>query len=120
VDIFASVGALRAGAEGGLLTPGLANGALMAVVVGQIWNLFWPGVSVGAGAIVGAAAFLSSSMQMPLKAVLLVMEMTRVNHDFLMPILLAVAGSYATFRGDYLIIKVGKVVRRMVRRPDAS
>ncbi|WP_449184580.1 chloride channel protein [Trinickia sp. YCB016] len=89
---------LRAGAEGGLLTPGLANGALLAIVLGGLWNLVWPGTSQGAFAIVGAAGFLAASMQMPLTAIVLLMEFTRVSHDFLIPIGLAVAGSVSTFK----------------------
>lgn len=88
---------LRAGAQGGLLTPGLSNGALLACILGAVWNLFWPGTSLGAFAIIGAAAFLASSMKMPLTAVVLIMEFTRVDHDFLIPILFAVSGSVVCF-----------------------
>jgi H+/Cl- antiporter ClcA len=98
LKVLSTVASLRAGAEGGLLTPGLANGALLAVVLGGIWNLFWPGTSLGAYAIVGATAFLASSMQMPITAVLLTLEFTRIDHDFLIPMLLAVAGSIAACR----------------------
>jgi len=96
--VLTTLSSLWAGAEGGLLTPALANGALMAVLLGCVWNMFWPGTTVGAFAIVGATAFLASSMQMPLTAVVLVLELTRVDHDFLVPILLAVAGSVLAFR----------------------
>lgn len=90
-------GTLRAGAQGGLLTPGLSNGALLACILGGVWNIFWPGTSLGAFAIIGAAAFLASSMKMPITAVVLIMEFTRVGHDFLIPILFAVSGSIAIF-----------------------
>lgn len=89
---------LRAGAEGGLLTPALACGALLAVILGGGWSLVWPGVPLGAFAIVGAAAFLSSSMSMPLTAIVLVVEFTRIDHDFLVPIILAVVGSVCVSR----------------------
>ena len=98
LKVVITAGSLRAGAEGGLLTPGLANGALLAIVLGGAWNLIWPGTSSGAFAIVGAAAFLAASMQMPLTAVVLILEFTRVSHDFLIPILFAVAGSVSTFK----------------------
>jgi H+/Cl- antiporter ClcA len=98
LKVVITAGSLRAGAEGGLLTPGLANGALLAIVLGGGWNLIWPGTSSGAFAIVGAAAFLAASMQMPLTAVVLILEFTRVSHDFLIPILFAVAGSVSTFK----------------------
>lgn len=91
-------GSLRAGAEGGLLTPGLSCGALLGVLLGAAWNLAWPGVPVGAFAIIGAGAFLASSMRMPLTAIVLIVEFTRVEHDYLVPILLAVAGSVLVSR----------------------
>jgi H+/Cl- antiporter ClcA len=45
-------------------------------------------------------------MQMPLTAVVLILEFTRVSHDFLIPVLLAVAGSVSTFR----LLASGKLV----------
>ncbi|KAF1029808.1 MAG: H(+)/Cl(-) exchange transporter ClcA [Pseudomonas sp.] len=93
VKVLITTGSLRAGAEGGLLTPGLANGALLAIILGGAWSLLWPGVPLGAFAIIGAAAFLASSMSMPLTAIVLVAEFTRIEHDFLVPIALAVVGS---------------------------
>jgi H+/Cl- antiporter ClcA len=89
---------LRAGAAGGLLTPGLTNGALLAVVLGGLWNTAWPGTPPWEFALVGADAFLAASMQMPVTALVLIMEFTRANHDFLLPLLLSVAGSVSTFR----------------------
>jgi H+/Cl- antiporter ClcA len=92
------VTSLRAGAQGGLLTPGLANGALLGVVLGSAWNGFWPGTPPGAFAVVGAAAFLGASMQMPLTALVLMIEFTRFNHDFLIPTALAMTGATLTYR----------------------
>ena len=96
VKLAATTACLRGGAAGGLLTPGMTIGALMAIVLGAGWTLLWPGASTGAYAVVGAAAFLSASMTMPLTAVTLVMEFTRVDHDFLIPVLIAVGGAMAT------------------------
>ncbi|MDE1169163.1 MAG: chloride channel protein [Pseudomonas sp.] len=96
--VLVTTSTLRAGAEGGLLTPALATGALLAIVLGCGWNLVWPGVPLGAFAIVGAAAFLASSMSMPITAIVLVVEFTRVDHDFLVPIILAVVGSVCVSR----------------------
>lgn len=92
------VGALRAGAAGGLLTPGLSLGGLLGVILGSLWSYAWPAGSLGAFAIVGGAAFLASSMKMPLTAIVLALEFTHVGHDFLIPISLAVAGSVSVFR----------------------
>ncbi|WP_321921136.1 chloride channel protein [Burkholderia sp. BCC1998] len=98
LKVAIEAGSLRAGAEGGLLTPGLANGALLGVVLGGMWSLVWPGASIGGCALVGATAFLAASMQMPITAVVLLLEFTRANHDSLVPMLLAVAGSLVAYR----------------------
>ncbi|MGU7810809.1 chloride channel protein [Burkholderia sp. AW49-1] len=98
LKVLIEAGSLRAGAEGGLLTPGLANGALLGVVLGGVWSLVWPGASIGGCALIGATASLAASMQMPITAVVLLLEFTRVNHDSLVPMLLAVAGSLVAYR----------------------
>ncbi|WP_419689357.1 chloride channel protein [Burkholderia theae] len=98
LKVLIEAGSLRAGAEGGLLTPGLANGALFGVVLGGLWSLVWPGASIGGCALVGATAFLAASMQMPITAVVLLLEFTRADHDSLVPMLLAVAGSLVAYR----------------------
>ncbi len=95
----ASPAALRAGAHGGLLTPSLALGALLATVLGAAWSLAWPEAPAGAFAVVGAAAFLASSQKMPLTACVLGVEFTRVGHDALFPILFAVSGAAAVREG---------------------
>ncbi|RQV26919.1 chloride channel protein [Burkholderia cenocepacia] len=98
LKVLIEAGSLRAGAEGGLLTPGLANGALLGVVLGGLWSAVWPGASLGGCALIGATAFLAASMQMPITAVVLMLEFTRANHDSLVPMLLAVAGSLIAYR----------------------
>jgi len=98
LKVVITASSLRAGAEGGLLTPGLSNGALLAIVLGGAWLHLWPGTPSGAFAIIGASAFLAASMRMPLTAVILMMEFTRIDHDFLVPILFSVAGSVAASR----------------------
>jgi H+/Cl- antiporter ClcA len=92
---LSTAGALRAGGQGGLLTPALATGAMLAIVLGGTWSVVWPGVPLGAFAVVGSAAFLASSMRMPITAMVLVIEFTRIGHDFWFPMALAVAGSVA-------------------------
>lgn len=98
LKVVITASSLRAGAEGGLLTPGLANGALLAIVLGGLWSMVWPGASSGAFAVVGATAFLAASMQMPITAVVLVFEFTRVSQDFLIPVLFAVGGALVSFK----------------------
>jgi H+/Cl- antiporter ClcA len=97
---------LRAGAAGGLLTPGLCNGALLAIVLGGVWSMLWPGTPLGAFAVIGAAAFLSSSMRVPLTALALIVEFTRPSQEFLIPMLVAVAGS--VFTAEYMRSALGR------------
>ncbi|HGV3505706.1 TPA: chloride channel protein [Klebsiella michiganensis] len=89
---------LRGGAEGGLLTPGLAVGGLTSLLLCMLWQQLLPGGDYGSFALVGAAAFLAASMQMPLTAVALVMEFTHMDHSYLAPTLLCAAGAFLTCR----------------------
>ncbi len=57
-----------------------------------------PGGDKSSFAVVGAAAFLAASMQMPLTAVALVMEFTHMDHSYLAPALLCAAGAFLTCR----------------------
>ena len=87
---LATAACLGAGSPGGLFTPTLTIGVLLAGVLGTIWNHIWPGSSLGSYAVIGGGAFLAAAMQGPLSAVVLVLELTR-NFDSLMaPTLLAV------------------------------
>src|SRR5271166_3347740 len=96
LKVLAITASIRAGAAGGVLTPSLTLGALLATILGYLWNLVFPSVPTAAFAIVGAAAFLASSMNMPLTAIALAIEFTRVGQDFWVPIFLAVAASVAS------------------------
>lgn len=89
---------LRSGAEGGLLTPGLAIGALLGALMFLIVGPVFPGGSMAAFALTGGAAFLASSMQMPLTAIVLLMEFTGMDFSFFVPLTLCVAGAYMTCR----------------------
>jgi H+/Cl- antiporter ClcA len=98
LKMMAMLISLRAGANGGVLTPGMSIGAMLAIVVGGLWNHVFPVVPLGMYAIVGAAAFLAASMRMPITAILMAVELTRVDHDYLFPVVFAVAGSSAALR----------------------
>ena len=100
VKLLATIACLLAGAEGGLLTPGLAIGSLLSVPLGELWNaVFQSGIPLGAFVIVGATAFLAVSMRMPVTAILLLMEFTRAGQDFLVPMIAATAGAMAVREG---------------------
>ena len=98
LKLLALMLSLRAGAQGGLLTPGMSIGAMLAIVAGGWWNHAFPIVPLSAYAIVGAAAFLAASMRMPITAIMLAVELTHVDHDYLFPVVFAVAGSSAALR----------------------
>jgi CIC family chloride channel protein len=87
---LATASCLGAGAPGGLFTPTLTVGVLLAGVLGTIWTHIWSGSTLGSYAVIGGGAFLAAAMQGPLSGVVLVLELTR-NFDSLMaPTLLAV------------------------------
>lgn len=96
--IFITLTSLRAGAHGGLLTPSVANGALLAVVLGCIWRLLGSDTDLSAFAIVGAAAFLAVAQEMPLTAIILIFEFTHVEFSFMLPVLCAVIGAVSVSR----------------------
>jgi H+/Cl- antiporter ClcA len=87
---LATAACLWTGSPGGLFTPTLTVGALLAGILGYGWLRLFPGAQPGSYAIIGGGAFLAASMQGPLSGVVLVLELTR-NFDSLMaPTLLAV------------------------------
>ncbi len=67
---------LGSGAPGGLFTPTLAYGVLLGGLLGKGWAQLWPGAPLGGYAIIGGAAVLAASMQGPLAAVVLLLELT--------------------------------------------
>ena len=81
---------LAGGARGGMLTPSLATGAVLGALLGQPWNGFWPGSSMGAYAIVAAAALLSVAVRAPLTAIVLAVELTHCTLLMLVPLCAAV------------------------------
>lgn len=87
---------LRVGAQGGLLTPSLANGALLAALLGGIWNHFWPALPFSGFIAIGATSFLAAAQKMPLTAIILIFEFTHIHFDFLVPIMLSVTGALLT------------------------
>lgn len=82
---------LGSGAPGGLFTPTLALGVLFGALLGRGWVALWPAVGIGSYAIIGGAAVLAASMQGPLSAVVLMLELTHTADGLIVPILLAVA-----------------------------
>jgi H+/Cl- antiporter ClcA len=98
LKVAAIGGALWAGAEGGVLTPSITVGALVSTLLALGWNAILPPIPPGAFALVGAAAFLGVSMEMPFTAVALMFGFTHVSQDFLVPLILTTAIASATAR----------------------
>jgi H+/Cl- antiporter ClcA len=84
---------VRFGAYGGFLTPSLANGALLGLILGNIWNLILPPIDINIAAILGAVGFLAAAERIPMTAILLIFEFTRLHLGFGVPVLCAVFGA---------------------------
>lgn len=83
---------------GGLFTPTLTLGVLFGGLLGDAWIQLWPGAPEGSFAIIGGAAVLAASMQAPLAAVVLVLELAHHTDTLMVPILLAVTGATVVAR----------------------
>ncbi|MHB1488171.1 MAG: chloride channel protein [Acidimicrobiales bacterium] len=80
---------LGSGASGGLFTPTMSTGAVLGGFLGLAWSLAWPGSPVGAYAMVGAVAMIGASMQAPLAALALVLELTHAGFQLMVPMMAA-------------------------------
>ncbi len=89
---------VASGSPGGLFTPTFAVGVLLAGVTGTIWVHAWPGAPEGSYALIGGGAFLAASMQGPLSAAVLVLELTRRFDALMVPTLIAVVGATVVAR----------------------
>ena len=84
------------GAVGGVLTPGFSLGALLGYLLGAALAPMLPGVTPAAFAIIGAAAFLSTTMAAPLFALVVVVEFTGQPSSAYLPLFFAAATAAAT------------------------
>jgi CIC family chloride channel protein len=89
---------LGAGGSGGLITPTLSTGAVLGGFLGGAWSLAWPGSPVGAFAMVGAVAMIGASMQAPLTALALVLELTHGGFQLMVPMIAACVSATAVSR----------------------
>lgn len=117
---------LGSGAEGGLFTPTLTFGALVGSLLGHGWSVLWPGGDIAAFTMIGATAMLAGTMQSPLAAIALVVELTHSGIDLIVPMALAVTGALVVsrFLEPWSIYTVGGHVRRphwaRLRMPGAA
>jgi H+/Cl- antiporter ClcA len=88
---LATAACLGTGAPGGLFTPTLTLGVLFGALLGHAWGAIWPGAGPGSYAVIGGAAVLAASMQGPIAAVVLMLELTHHGEALMVPVLLAVA-----------------------------
>jgi len=82
---------LGSGAPGGLFTPTLTFGVLFGGLLGHAWSLIWPGAPAGAYALIGGGAVLAASMQGPVAATVMIIELAHHSDRLMVPLLLAVA-----------------------------
>ncbi len=91
---------IRAGASGGVLTPGIALGASMGCILGILWMQMTGTNSIGVYALLGACALLSASQNAPLMAMCLVMELTEAPMNLFVPVvfisMISLLASHAT------------------------
>ena len=71
----------------------LTLGVIFGGLLGHGWAAMWPGGELGGYAVIGGAAVLAGSMQGPIAAVVLLLELTHGADGLMVPILLAVAGA---------------------------
>lgn len=82
---------LGSGATGGLFTPVMSTGAVLGLVLGELWIHVWPGAQLASLAVIGASAMVGAAMQAPLAAVVLVLELTRTAEPIVVPMIVATA-----------------------------
>ena len=90
---LATAACLGSGAPGGLFTPTLSFGVLLGGLLGDAWSQLWPGTPLGVYAIIGGAAVLGASMQAPITAVVMLLELTHQADSLVVPIILAVVAA---------------------------
>jgi CIC family chloride channel protein len=88
---LATAACLGSGSPGGLFTPTLTVGILLAGITGTLWTHLWPDAPEGSYALIGGGAFLAAAMQGPLSGMVLVLELTRHTDALTAPTLLTIA-----------------------------
>lgn len=81
---------VASGSPGGLFTPTLALGVLLAGVCGVLWGHIWHGAAPGGYALIGGAAFVAAAMQGPLTGIVVMMELTNHFDALTVPTIVAV------------------------------
>ncbi len=93
LKMLATLASYLSGIPAGLLGPSLGIGAGL----GPLFADWFPGVGVGALALLGMAAFFSGMTQTPITGFVILTEMTD-NHDLLLPLMVASFVAYLASR----------------------
>lgn len=94
--IIITLGTIKCGGYGGILTPSIAAGAVIGVFAGVLYAALVPGVRLDQAAVLGAALFLAASQQAPLMAMFMLFEVCHLDYTSLLPLALGVALSIST------------------------
>lgn len=94
--VVVTIGTIKCGGYGGILTPSIAAGAVLGVFVGAVYANFMPGFTLAQAAVLGAAFFLAASQQAPLMAMFMLFEVCHLNYTALLPLALGVGISITT------------------------
>ena len=86
---------LRAGGYGGVLTPAIALGSLLGLLIAPPLQALLPMLDLTPITLGATAGFLSISMNAPLTALTIVFGLTGQNSEGLLPLIAAVAGAQA-------------------------
>lgn len=86
---------IQGGGYGGTLTPSIAMGSSLGVLIGILMASLIPGLSLMQCAVLGAAFFLAASQQAPLMAMFMLFEVCHLNFSAMLPLGIGVAMSMA-------------------------
>ncbi|TDO78353.1 CIC family chloride channel protein [Halanaerobium saccharolyticum] len=88
--IIATSVTLGSGGSGGIFSPSLFIGSLTGIIIGTLFNQFFPFLSGSASlyALIGMAAVISAVIRAPLTATFIILEFTH-NYSLTIPLLIA-------------------------------
>lgn len=87
---FTLLACFKAGTVGGTLTPAFSMGAIVGAIFTPVVHLVQPDIPLGAVAILGAAAFLSTTMAAPMFSMIAAVEFTDMEPQGYLPMFIAV------------------------------
>lgn len=102
--VCAIVLSFRVGVIGGTLTPAFGLGAICGALLGIAIGPLFPGVPLGAFAVLGGAAFLSTAMAAPLFGLIAAIEFTDMAAQGYLPVFVAVVAAALAVRAWGLLV----------------